>query len=130
MIKLKEVVFQCGFPDVKWVTAALETVPEHRDLQRISIRPYSTLHSSILHCATIEDREMVQAEEAEALRQWPDLDPLLIQLWESHSICTQILFPRPGPNGEGRGVADWSEYLLPESTKRGIIDLVESRDSQ
>ena len=123
-------MFQCGFPDVRWVTTALETIAERRDLQRIEIRAFSSLDNSTLDCATSDDVELVRAEEERALRQWPDLDALLGQLWESHSIRTKVSFPERGANGEGRGVAYRFEYLLPESTKRGIIDLVRvPRDS-
>ena len=47
-----------------------------------------------------------------------DLDRLLVQFWDSRSI-------RPKVVTEKKGKRDWAGYLLPEITKRGIIDLVE-----
>ena len=57
--------------------------------------------------------------------QWSLLDLFLVQFWESCSICAKILYSPSGPEDGGVGVVEWSEHLLPESTKRGVIDLVE-----
>jgi hypothetical protein len=55
-------------------------------------------------------------------RQWFALDHLLVQVWESRSIRPRATFT----DKEGmRGMRDCIGGLLPEITKRGIIDLVD-----
>ena len=56
---------------------------------------------------------------------WADLDRLLVQFWEFHSVRTRVVHrqPRTG-NGTG-GTEDWVQYLLPEMMKRGVVDLTE-----
>ena len=117
-MKLKEVVFRCGFLDIEWVAMALETIAKHQNLQRITIDTSST--------TTPTGQEMLWTDKERACRLWSGLDPLLVQLWESHSIHTRILFPQLGPDDEGRRVADWPEGILPESSKQGIINLAKS----
>lgn len=65
----------------------------------------------------------MEGEQARPL--WLDLDPLLVQFWESRSIRTKIVHPPHDPDDEEEGVDNWPEYLLPESMRRGIIDLVQ-----
>ena len=57
-------------------------------------------------------------------RQWSDLDRLLVQIWESRSIRPKVILAAniwEGKEDAGTCVG----YLLPEVTKRGIIDLVQ-----
>ena len=57
--------------------------------------------------------------------QWSDLDRLLVQLWESHPIRpVAVVFTKWV--GELKKMRDWIGRLLPEITKRGVIDIVES----
>lgn len=98
----------------------LKTAAEHQDLQRISVHVPSSLAR-----ASAVDEDTIRMEEERAHMLWSDLDPLLVQFWESHSIRTKILYYPPSSEDRGRGVGDWPGYLLPESMKRGIIDLVE-----
>jgi hypothetical protein len=117
---LKEVVFQCGSLSSEWVTMTLETIgSRHRDLQRICIHiPH------ILSYAIQEDGITIeQTEVANPGTRWLGLDRLLVQLWESRSIRPKVVYPR-AMDGK-RGLRAWAGYLLPEITKRGIIDLVE-----
>lgn len=58
---------------------------------------------------------------------WPDLDSLLVKLWESCSIRTKVVYNIP-PNGVGGTNAGLGVSLLPESTERGVIDLFERPD--
>jgi hypothetical protein len=56
-------------------------------------------------------------------RQWLELDHLLVQLWESHSIRPKVSYY--APPGKGGEVANGRVYsLLPEVTSRGIADFV------
>ena len=55
-------------------------------------------------------------------KQWLNLDRLLVQVWESRSIRPKVIFT------EQEGMSDMRDCmgcLLPEITKRGIIDLVD-----
>lgn len=55
--------------------------------------------------------------------RWPDLDRLLVQIWESHSIRTRVV--QSGTVTEG--AEDWVEHLMPESVKRRIVDFAGER---
>ena len=57
--------------------------------------------------------------------RWSDLDRVLIKLWDSRATRIKVMYPQPGISGRGREMKDWAAYLLPESTKRGITDLVQ-----
>jgi hypothetical protein len=57
-------------------------------------------------------------------RQWLELDHLLVQLWESHSICLKVLYYAPSGK-EGEMASSCVNSLLPEVTSRGIADFVE-----
>jgi len=60
-------------------------------------------------------------EEA-VCREWQDLDHLLLQLWTSRSIRPKVVCKR------GRredGTRDVASRLLPELTKRGVVEVVE-----
>ena len=113
-MKLKEVLFTCKFPGIEWVTATLETATKLQDLQRISI-----------YVRSIVTRITLANGEEQTHTPWSDLDPLLIQFWESHSIRTKVSYPPQDPEDEGRGGASWYKHMLPESSERGVINLVE-----
>jgi hypothetical protein len=105
--KLKGIVFRCGLLHSEWVAMALETITsQRRDLQRISIYVPHPLH-------------YVYDEGT----QWLHLDRLLVRFWDSRLIRPKVVYRR-AMNGE-KGMEDWIGRLLPEITKRGIIDLVE-----
>lgn len=91
---------------------------QHRDLQRLSIHiPH------ILSYAMPEHGGMLELIEAETPgTQWPDLDRLLLELWDSRSIRPKVVDPR-AKNKNGK--RDWAGHLLPEITKSGIINLVD-----
>ena len=55
-------------------------------------------------------------------REWEDLDRLLVQFLDSHSIRTKFAYG--GGVGEGFLRCDM-QRVLPELTRRGHIDLVE-----
>ena len=107
--KLRELVFRPESGSVKWISVALRTITsEHRDLRRITVHMpyYVTSHGA-------NAGRFLGEEDA---GQWLDLDRLLVQFWESHSI-------RPNVGGQGwESTERCIECLLPEATKRGIID--------
>jgi hypothetical protein len=103
--KLKAVVLQCASPNLQWAATTLQTI-ESENLQRITI-----------------DMSKLENLLKETVHQtWLDLDRLLLQFSESHSIRPEIILSR------GRGRTDFMNLmpiLLPELTRRGIVDVVE-----
>jgi len=108
--KLKYLVFllRLAEPTVQWITTALQTV-ESKSLQRISIRTHDDVPEKI-------------GEEFH--QEWQDLDRQLVQFWTTHSIRPRIAYvPRKGEED----MRDHAPRLLPELTKRGLVDLVRER---
>ena len=54
-------------------------------------------------------------------RQWMDLNGLLALLWESHAVCTKVLYV-------GEVEKKLVTGLLPEVTERGIVELATYAD--
>jgi hypothetical protein len=110
--KLKDVVFRPGMRRAEWVVKALQTItPKNRDLRQLII---DIPHNCIFAGPGDNDEEGF-GEPVHG--QWPDLDRLLIQFWESHSIRPKVIFTAE------HGVEDSIGSLLPEITKRGIVDV-------
>jgi len=116
--RLEDVAFRLGSWAVNWITSALRTVtPEHEGLQRISIRvPFHLTPSTV--CA---DARQTVGEGI--FRQWSELDRLLVQLWESHSIRPKVIYMTL--RDETEGTRDFVQRLLPATTTIGMTDLVE-----
>lgn len=114
---LKKATFRVNPESIGWVTKALQTItPEHRDLQGISIR----IHRGLVLGGVGPDT--VQSLGEAISRRWLDLDRLLVKFWEFRSI-------RPGVGCRGLGDKQRDMdycigYLLPEITKRGLVDPV------
>ena len=91
---------------------ALQTIThKNRDLQlRIHIPSYLAQARA--------DTNFGQTIGEENCEQWLDLDRLLVKFWESRSIRPKV------KSMTDRDVRDYVGHLLPEITKRGIIDLV------
>ena len=119
--RLEGVAFRYnGSKDLNWVIRTLRTItPEHRHLRQISIYVPSRLTSFDVGA------NIGQTIGGTITRQWLDLDHLLVQFWESRLIRPRVECVRLGQRRQS------AEYcvggLLPETTKRGIIDLVEYR---
>jgi len=105
--KLKQVVFQPKTLYAMWITIALQTITSSH-LQQIQIYVPSRSTSIGNH---------------DTDRQWMDLDRHLVQLWELHAICTKVIYSAAR---EEKVVCGYIRGLLPEMTKRGIIELVDS----
>ena len=92
---------------VRWITTTLRTV-ESKTLQSITICPGSKIPETV----------------GEAIHQeWKDLDRLLARFWTSHSIRPQVVYVVGKEGKDFRGTAP---SLLPELTRRGLVDLVEA----
>ena len=116
--RLKNSVFRVESQRVDWITMALHTiVPEHRDLQQITIcLPYDPNLSGA-------GADVGRIAGDLILGQWLELDHLLAQLWESRSMRPKILYF--APRGMEKDVTDCVRCLLPGITEGGIIDLTE-----
>ena len=116
--KLRDVVFILTSPDVEWITLALQTfTPEHRHLQRFSI---CVLFTFALSRVGADPGQVIPAIGGSVLDRWLDLDHLLVQFWELHSICPNITCVMLN---EEKEIRDSMGQLLLETTERGIIDL-------
>jgi len=105
--KLKYLVLRFGRPNVQWITATLQTI-ESKNLQGIALQFNA---GTFTHTTT------------EAIRQqWHDLDHLLVQFWISHSIRSEITC---GAGVARKDLRDYASNLLPELTRRGLIDVDE-----
>ena len=91
--------------NVRWIIRALKTV-ESRSLQHITIHP------------TPGD-----AIEEAVYQEWQDLDQLLVQFWITHSIRPRLVYKVR--RFVGKDLRDYAAGLLPELTRRGLVDLVE-----
>jgi len=115
--RLRDAVFRPGSKTVDWITMALQTItPEHRDLRQISV--YLPYHLTHLRVGANSGRYL----EEETSREWVDLDHFLVQFWELRSIRPRVGCARQGE--EGQNVEHSIGFLLPEATKRGIIDSI------
>jgi len=115
--KLRDAVFRPESENIEWITATLQTItPEHRELRQISIyMPYYLSRYRV-------GANIRQSVGGAAFGRWLDLDRLLVQFWESHSIRPRVGCVRLGE--EGRSIEYCIGCLLPEITKRGVVDPV------
>ena len=103
--KLKDMVFFCG-RSIQWITTTVKTA-KSENLQQITITLYPTILT-----------EMGET----VYREWQDLDHLLVQLWTSRSIRPRVTYKRSKGEDDTR---DLVSRLLPELTKRGVVDVDE-----
>jgi hypothetical protein len=103
--KLKDISLRCNGPNFQPFAIALRTVQSKR------------LHQITIQLCGV----FVYPVEEAVLREWQDLDRTLVQFWTSHSIRPKI-YVASGRKGDLRGFA---QSLLPELTRRGVVDLVE-----
>ena len=100
---------------------ALQTItPKHQDLRQIMI--WLSYYLTLCGVGT-EVRWTVGVAK---YGQWLDLDCLLVRLWESHSIRPKVIVPTKRAD-QKKNMRGGIGSLLPETTKRGIIDFVECR---
>ena len=118
--RLKHVKFWWG-RDPRWAVKALRTVThDNRNLQ-LSLE---TTWKSYGHRVGSDDLGVLLDDIGGACYQgWLELDSVLAQLWESHSIRPEVTYNVPTWMGKGTGRR--MQILLPEVTARGIVDLVE-----
>ena len=104
-----------GF-SIAWVARTFKTItPGHRNLREVSIQ--SRALSDPAYCNI--DAGTVLTNELYG--HWMDLDRALVQLWELRAVRAKISY-FPGIRRER--VREFVEGLLPETTERGIVELV------
>ena len=117
---LRGVVIRLRNPDGTWAGLMFKTLTsEHKDLRWISI--YMGFRGQV------DIHQLQQRDQAEISRRWRDLDHTLVQLWESNKTATRIIYITAG-DGKTRA-REYAEQLLPEITRRGIVELVAYSDS-
>jgi hypothetical protein len=116
------VSFRCKELNPKWIVMALRTVtPNQRHLQQISLyAPRYLLPRRPFHGDPAHGKDVVGESD---YGQWLELDHLLVQLWESHSVRLQVSYYAV-PGKEGDVTANCMYSLFPEVTSRGIADFV------
>jgi hypothetical protein len=87
-------------------------MPKFQDLQEISIY----LPDSVTNGVGADNGRIIVGED---FGEWLDLDRLLVQFWESSSIRPKVICMGLMDTEDSIGY----QFLLPEITKRGIIDL-------
>ena len=85
---------------------ALQTVGS-KNLRQITIHPYIASSNDPI--------------EEETRQDWQDLDLLLVRLWTSHSIRPRFIY---GPDWRGKEARNYAPSVLPELTRRGVVDLL------
>ena len=99
---------------------ALRTVtPDHRHLQQISLcgrrhlPPHRALHEEPAHGRIGESD----------YRQWLELDHLLVQLWELHSIRLKVRY-YASPGKEAEVTRSRPSSSLPGMRSMGVVDFI------
>jgi hypothetical protein len=123
--KTKHITFSVS-ENPRWIIPTLRTLtPAHKNFQQISL-DVSLISFHRLEVENMDAMDSAGFKDAigEAVcRGYLELDLLLAQLWESHSIHPEVTF----------AVQQWVdltrarslvESLLPEVSKRGIVDLI------
>ena len=113
--KLEHVAFMCLLRP-GWILATLETVTrDHRELKRIALAVFSSrgFHDS-------EGDE--HAVGGGVYQKWLELDRLLVQLRESHSIRLEVTHDK-AIDTNGRKERSRMKVLLPEVMAREMVDL-------
>ena len=109
--KLQEINFRLTSIYVGWIATVIQTtIPRHQELRKISVRVPHYLTSDV-----------DTLKESEIYRQWLDLDRSLVQSWESHSTPPRVICTTR--KGYAYNMRGFTECLLPEMTRRGIVDL-------
>jgi hypothetical protein len=105
--KLKNVELWYGTPNIQWITAALQSI-ESKNLRQIILRCYFIFPNPV----------------GEIIHQaWRDLDRVLVQFWTSCAIRPEI---RYWAGKEGDDLKGLAPSLLPELTRRRVVDLLEA----
>ena len=108
----------------QWVAMTLRTITrKHRNLQQISLN--ARWESYIRLIDSGNDPTNLRNAIGETLYQgWLELDEVLVQLWESHSVRSEVVYDACREIC-GRKAGRRVENLLSGAMARGIVHLVE-----
>ena len=121
--KLKNVTFICP-RSPQWVANTLRTItPNHRNLQRIWVW-YGNRHRDTYR---VTDGFRTSIRETN-YQGWLELDRLLVELWESHSVRLMVLYGGSASTAFRPRTKLCTESLFPEITVRGIVELINYDD--
>ena len=105
---------------------ALQTITrDHRKLQRVSIVTAEVLYP--LGFSNVNSSTFIHAMRETTYRAWLDLDCLLSQFSETHSIRPEVLYNAPDSVDEEEARSSM-EYLLPQLIKKGLVELAQRED--
>ena len=120
--RLKDLVFLCTF-DPYWIATTLQTITHnHGNLQRVSVIVPEVLYRSSLNRP--DPADIIHAVGETIYQEWLEVDDLLAQLCETHSIHPEVLYNVP-PSMDGTRARRLMESLFPELTARGLARLTE-----
>jgi len=105
LTRLRDVAFFCREPIVGWITKALDTIRSKR-LQQVSLE--------FDHYVAIGDAIWERGRQ-----EWSDLDCFLVRFLDSNPLRLRVTY-KPE-----EGMSDHMAGLLPELTRRGIVELVQ-----
>ena len=116
--KLKHVELTFGLRPRLLIKTLRTVTRDHTELKQISL--------AVISAKGLYNREDVRSGVGEVAYQlWLELDCLLAQLNESHSVRLEIQCnTRVDPDGSRERIR--MEVLLPEAMARGMVDLVSS----
>jgi hypothetical protein len=124
VINLKDVAFGLAGPEDVEIAMALETITsKHADFRKVSIIIQIGLPD-------VDDPDVDDIRNAiveRVYRQWMNLDRVLFQLWESKKIHTKVIYATMGEVGDA---LEYVVALLPEMTKRGLVEIVDMVDDE
>ena len=109
-----------------WVALTLRTVTrDHGNLQQISLE--TPWKSYGMRLCSEDPADLAQEVGETSYQGWLELDNVLAQLWESHSIRPRVIYDVPYWM-DGRKAGRRVESLLSGVTGRGTIDLIELQE--
>ena len=113
--KLKELKLHFQDLAVAWIASTLKTITsKHMDLREVLITGQALFSST--------DWSTNAAAVGDSTRtQWVDLERIIIQLWESHSVRTKVKYYSMRREESNELMRD----LLPEATRKGVVELVD-----
>ena len=120
---LKHVAFSVG-QNPRWIIPTLRTVsPDHENLQQISLDiSFISLDRDTRRMDPVGFKDAIGGAAWRG-RGWSELDLLLAQLREAHSIRPEVTYTVSSWVDLKRA-RSWVERFLPEVSTRGIVDLI------
>jgi hypothetical protein len=108
----------------EWAAMTLRTITHNqRHLQQISLKAPSESYPQF----SDSDDTLMNALDKAVYEGWLELDEVLVQLWESNSIRSDVAYDAPS-SVDGRDTRCQVESLLSGAMARGIVRLTERCD--